>query len=110
MVLNTLQSLQLAPNAVKKTIITPNPNSATAPTSLNTTLCQGFPTADQQSWMAYQKAATASSPKKITFQLICKTSRPDKLACPRNRLLLLGHHGDRRRSLHAGLFIHPRIQ
>ncbi|HSY69498.1 MAG TPA: hypothetical protein VK813_12695 [Edaphobacter sp.] len=57
------QDNQFAPNAVKKIITNPNPNSASAANSLHNTLYHCFPTTDQQSWIANQNAATAIAPK-----------------------------------------------
>jgi hypothetical protein len=57
---------QFAPNAVKKIITNPSPNSPNAANSLHTTLYHCFPTIDQQSWIANQNAATAIAPNKIT--------------------------------------------
>ncbi len=55
-----------APNAVKKIITNPTPNSTNAAKIRHTTLYHCFPTTDQQSWIANQNAATAVAPKITT--------------------------------------------
>jgi hypothetical protein len=55
---------------VKNIITIPNPISATAPATRPATLYHGFPTTDQQSCIANQKAATAIAPNSITDPLM----------------------------------------
>ena len=52
---------------MKKIITNPNPNNPKATNSRHVLLYQRFPTADQQSWMAYQNAATAMAAKIKTY-------------------------------------------
>ncbi len=59
-------NLSYAPNAVKKIITNPSPNSPSATNSRHVTLYHGFPTTDQQSWIANQNAATAIAPNSTT--------------------------------------------
>jgi hypothetical protein len=60
---------------VKNIITIPTPISATAPATRPAALYHGFPTADQQSCIANQKAATAIAPNSITDPLMCAASR-----------------------------------
>ena len=54
------------PNAVKKIITNPSANNPSAAINLHAALYHRFPATDQQSWSAYQKAATAIAPNTST--------------------------------------------